>query len=62
MLEGQAVKSGCFGALTLTTVTDSSEEEKDMDLQCVLNVESAGGLVEMKKSSVTARGFGWKTR
>lgn len=39
-------------------MTDSSEEEKDMDLQCVLNVESAGGLVEMKKSSVTARGSG----
>lgn len=39
-------------------MTDSSEEEKDTDLQCVLNVESAGGLVEMKKSSVTARGFG----
>lgn len=42
------LKSGPFVALALTTVTDSSEGGKGMNLGYVLNVESAGGLVKIK--------------
>lgn len=34
-------------------------QEKDTDLHYVAHVESAGGLVEMKKPSVTAGGLAW---
>lgn len=38
------LKSGCFVSLALTTVIDSSDEEKGTDLGYALNVQSAGGL------------------
>ena len=44
------LKSGCFVALALTTVIDSSEEEKGTNLGHVLNIESAEGLVKIKNN------------
>lgn len=41
---------------------DSSEEDKGVDLRYVVHVESAGGLVEMKKSSMAAGGLAWTPR